>query len=296
MTTATDARQIVDDAPAEAGPAEEAEFTEVSLAKLTECAVTPEHARSRGVMPVRHPDHVPDSINRFWVIGTGRGPGMLFPWTDGDRVVPQFRPDKPVVKDDGEEAKYIFPKDCGSFLWRLREAAEGAPVIFCEGALKALAVDQWAPPEWGVVGFPGAHGWYGTDLSWADGRKIALLFDADISSNQQVHDAAAEAKEAFEAEGANDVVFITLPGAKGKDGIDDVLGKRDADKRTSYLANLVNRAQQNPGKRPAKRLPAISTTAAHFRQKRSPRTSSRTTHAQSRLRRKSLSTRAGCSK
>lgn len=248
---------------AEVGPAEGAEFTETSLAKLTACAVSPEHARSRGVLPVRHPDHVPDSISRFWVIGTGgsRGPGMLFNWTDGDRVVPQFRPDKPVVKDDGEEAKYIFPKDCGTFLWHLREGEPGAPVIFCEGALKALAVDQWAPPEYGVVAFPGAQSWYGTDLSWAEGRKVALLFDADITSNPQVYDAATEAKDAFDAEGAEDVVFVTLPGAKGKDGIDDVLGRRDADKRTSYLANLVSRASQSPGKRPAKKKPAPRTVA-----------------------------------
>lgn len=243
------------ESPAAAGTAEDAEFTEVSLAKLTACAVSPDHARSRGVMPVRHPDHVPDSIHRFWVIGTGgsRGPGMLFNWVDGDRVVPQFRPDKPVAKEDGEEAKYIFPKDCGGVLWHLREGAPGAPVIFCEGALKALAVDQWAPPDYGVVAFPGAQSWYGTDLSWAEGRKVALLFDADVSSNQQVHDAAVEAKDAFDAEGAADVVFVTLPGAKGKDGIDDVLGRRAEDKRTSYLVNLVNRASQSPGKRPVKK-------------------------------------------
>lgn len=243
---------IDDKAPADA-PAEEAEFTEASLKKFKDCAVTPEHARSRGVTPVRHPDHVPDSINRYWVIGDGRGPGMLFNWADGDRTVPQFRPDKPVKKDDGEEAKYIFPKDCGGVLWHLRTGDPDAPVVFCEGALKALAVDQWAPPEYGVVGFPGAQGWFGTDLSWSAGRRVALLFDADTNSNQQVYDAAAEAKDAFETEGAEEVVFVSLPGAKGKEGIDDILGRRDADKRTSYVVSLVTRAKDTLGKRPVKK-------------------------------------------
>lgn len=230
------------------------EFTPRSLETLESGAIPPERAVGDfGVRAVRHPDHVPEEIHRFWVVGEGRGPGMLFPWTDLDRTVLQFRPDEPVVDEEGRSHKYIFPKDCGTVLNHLRRASDDVEtVLLVEGTKQSLSAAVWAPPGWGVVGMSGCWGWRGTDLSWCEGKRVMILMDQDVNTNRDVYDAAAGCKEALEAEGAAEAVFLRLPGAAAKDGLDDVLGRRAEDRRTGYLERIASMAHERLGRRPAR--------------------------------------------
>src|SRR5581483_3306514 len=108
----------------------------------------------------------------------------------------------------------------------------------------------------GVVAVPGCNNWVGTDLSWADGRKVIILFDADFTSNRDVYDAAAGLKEALEVEGANEVVFAHLAGARSKDGRDDVRGRRPEDRRTLYIERIAGMASDRLGRRPTRSVRA----------------------------------------
>lgn len=230
------------------------EFTAASIELLDSGGIPLGDALRYGVRAVRHPDHVPPEIHRKWV----RSPGMLFEWRDGDRTVIQFRPDIPVMEKgpDGKETphKYIFPGGCGTFLGHLRKPEEGSPTLFVEGTKQGLCAAVWAPQGWGVVAVPGCQNWTGTDLSWAEDQEIICLFDADVFHNRDVWEAAAALKEALDAEGASSVRFASLAGAKSKEGLDDVLGRRDPDKRTPYLRRVCEAAKKSLGRAPGRKV------------------------------------------
>lgn len=236
------------------------EFTPKSLQLLDDGGIPIADALRYGVRAVRHPDHVPDEINRKWV----KSAGMLFEWRDLDRTVIQFRPDLPVMEkgEDGKETphKYIFPGGCGTFLGHLRTPEDGQPVLFVEGTKQGLCAAVWAPQGWGVVAVPGCQNWAGTDLTWAEDREIICLFDADVFHNRDVWEAATGLKEALEAEGASSVRFASLAGARSKEGLDDVLGRRDADKRTPYLRRICDAAKKSLGRPPAKKITGAAAT------------------------------------
>lgn len=228
-------------------------FSAASVLTLAAGAISVQDALRFGVRAVAHPDHVPTEIDRYWVVGRDRGPGMLFEWRDLDRTVVQFRPDTPVVDEKGKEHKYILPGGCGSFLSHLRAAQDGSPVLLVEGTKQGLSAAVWAPEGWGVVAVPGCDGWSGTDLTWAEGQQVVVLFDGDVGTNRNVHDAAVKLKDALEAEGADSVAFAKLAGARAKEGLDDVLGRRPADKRTDYVRRICEAAPAKLGRPPSRR-------------------------------------------
>lgn len=253
MTDVIEANGHVQDAEDRVLDALGNEFTPASLALLDSGGIPLADALRYGVKAVRHPDHVPEEISRTWV----KSPGMLFEWRDGERTVVQFRPDLPVMEKgpDGKETphKYIFPGGCGTFLGHLRAPDDGEPVLFVEGTKQGLAAAVWAPDGWGVVAVPGCQNWTGTDLSWAEDREIICLFDADVFHNRDVWEAATALKEALDAEGASSVKFASLAGAKSKEGLDDVLGRREPDKRTPYLRRVCEAAKKSLGRAPARK-------------------------------------------
>ncbi|MEU8538007.1 DNA primase family protein [Streptomyces parvulus] len=195
-----------------------------------------------------------EAVRQGLPAGLCQGDGVLFWWPvpGRERPVPQFRPDEPVVID-GEEAKYVFPKGCGSFVAVLREPTGDAPMLIPEGTKQSLAALSWAPPEWGVAGVPGCSNWIGTDLDWAEDRPVVVMFDKDTATNQNVYDAATELRDALLDAGATEVKFARLAGAGASDGLDDVLSRKAADKRTAYLERVIGRAAGKLGRRPAKR-------------------------------------------
>lgn len=241
------------------------EFTPASVKLLDDGGIPLGDALRYGVKAVRHPDHVPPEINRKWI----KGPGMLFEWRDTDRTVIQFRPDLPVMEKDenGKETphKYIFPGGCGTFLGHLRAPVDDAPVLFVEGTKQGLCAAVWAPQGWGVIAVPGCQNWPGADLSWAEDRDVICLFDADVSTNRNVWEAATGLKEALEAEGASSVRFASLAGARAKEGLDDVLGRRDADKRTPYLKRICDAGKKTLGRAPGRKV--AGEAAAMFNEK-----------------------------
>jgi len=229
-------------------------FSPAGLEALEAGGIPVDKALEYGVRAVAHPDHVPDEIARWWVQGPGRGPGLLFEWRDQDRTVVQFRPDTPVVDDRGEAHKYVLPKGCGTFLNHLRAPAGGEdPYLFVEGTKQGIAAAVWAPVAWGVVAVPGCDSWVGTDLSWAAGREVVVVFDGDVATNRNVHDAAVRLQEALELEGAEGVRFAKIAGARSTDGLDDVLGRRAAGGRTSFLEQLAKLAVAKLGRPPGRK-------------------------------------------
>lgn len=212
-------------------------------------AITDDVIEAYGIRSVE-PDDVPESIDRFFVTGDG----ILFEWTDVDRTVPQYRPDRPKRDEQGRAHKYVFPSGCGTFLGRLREpAGDEDPYLMVEGTKQMYAAISWAPAEWGVIGIAGCNNWVGTDLSWADERRVVVLFDNDLKTNRDVYDAAAGLKSALEGMGANDVAFAALTNARSKEGLDDVLGRLPEDKRAKYLERMCKAAKGNLGRAPKPR-------------------------------------------
>lgn len=224
-----------------------------AAALLTASAIPPERWAEFGISLVTRREHVPDCIDReFWV----KGPGLLFQWPlDDGRSVPQFRPFVPVKDEKGEEQKYIFPPkgphNPGSFTSPLREPEGGSPVLLVEGTKQSLAARAWAPQGWGVRGTPGCWSWRGPQMPWAADRDVLVLFDKDMGSNRDVYDAAKDLRDALIAEGAESVRFMRLTNAGAKDGLDDVLGRREADTRTQYLERLARAATDKLGRAPA---------------------------------------------
>jgi len=240
-------------------------FSPESLRVLAESAITPETAARYGITAVADPDHIPDEIFGSWHAFLGEAEtGMIFTWRDTDREIPQYRPDVAVQTPDEKIHKYLVPRDSGTFLNHLRNpVGPDDPVLFVEGSKQGVAAAAWAPEGWGVVAVPGCNNWVGTDLSWADGRKVIILFDADFTSNRDVYDAAAGLKEALEVEGATEVRFAHLAGARNKDGLDDVLGRRPADRRTLYIERIADMAADRLGRRPTRSVRA----SAYFDEK-----------------------------
>lgn len=231
------------------------EFSPQSLKILQDSAITPEDARRFGITAVAGVDHIPDSIYAPWNGFLGEAErGMIFTWKDLDREVPQYRPDEAITTPDGKTHKYLAPKESGTFLNHLKTPrSSDDPVLFVEGSKQGVSAAAWAPEGWGVVAVPGCNNWVGTDLTWADGRKVIILFDADFTTNRDVYDAAAGLREALEVEGANEIVFAKLAGSRNKEGLDDVLGRRPKDRRTSYIQRIADLASDKLGKAPSRK-------------------------------------------
>jgi putative DNA primase/helicase len=231
------------------------EFSPQSLKILADAAITPDDARRYGITAVADAEHIPDEIFGPWNGFLGEAErGMIFTWKDLDRDVPQYRPDTALTTPDGKTHKYLAPKESGTFLNHLRNPlSSDDPVLFVEGSKQGVSAAVWAPDGWGVVAVPGCNNWVGTDLTWADGRKVIILFDADFTTNRGVYDAATGLKEALEVEGADQIVFAKLAGAKDKEGLDDVLGRRPKDRRTSYIQRIADLAIDKLGRAPSRK-------------------------------------------
>ncbi|MFD7246967.1 DNA primase family protein [Streptomyces massasporeus] len=226
-------------------------FTPKAADKLAGCGIPLDRAEDLGIHGVTDPDQVPAEISRFWV----RGPGMVIDYRQpGGTVVPVWRPDVPVPDPDHPEArdkdhKYVAPAGSGGSLNHRRAAAPGKPVLLVEGSLQTACADVWAPADWGVVGMNGCWGWSGADLTWSEGHEVIVFPDADVSTNRRVWEAVDGLRGALEAEGAARVAVARLP-ATGSDGLDDVVGRRPEDRRTSFLERVANLAATRMPRRP----------------------------------------------
>lgn len=215
---------------------------------LSAAAITGEIIEKAGVVTLSTDHPAPEGLPEYW----GRlGPGILFPWhgPEGSPVLWQFRPDTP--PEEGK--KYLFPKGCELRFSRLAEPGEAMPVILAEGTKQHLAVASHAPEGWGVYGIAGCWGWTKEDLSFLRDRQVYVIFDADMSGNRDVHDAAERLKEALETAGAASCQFARVPGG-AREGIDDVLARIAPDQRRDVLARILGKAESKLGRKPARKV------------------------------------------
>jgi len=204
-------------------------------------------AMSMGVTTVESASEIPESLR--WV--AGGTPGLLF-WhhpLGGGAAVPQLRPDVP----DGP--KYVFAKNSGSVISiapKMQErldadVARACRVLILEGTKQMIFGASYADESTIVVGIQGCWGFSQDGLALASldnlcsGRDVVVGFDADISSNQNVYDAADSLTTAVMTIGAKSVNFLKVPGSK-KIGIDDYLARRPPDNRRMPLMNMIESA------------------------------------------------------
>ena len=204
-------------------------------------------ALASGVVSVESPQDIPKSLR--WVpSGT---PGLLF-WhqpLDGFEPVPQLRPDVP----DGN--KYVFPKGSGSFIsinepMQERLSADTGRtnrILIVEGTKQMIFAATYAPDDVIVVGIPGCWSFSQDGLALGSlnnlcrGRAITVVFDADISSNQNVYLAAESLAATLTAIGATSVTFLKIPGSK-KVGLDDFLARQPLDGRAVPIPLMMESA------------------------------------------------------
>jgi hypothetical protein len=121
---------------------------------------------------------------------------------------------------------------------------EGATRYFVvEGIGQHLAVASYLTDDWNVVGMNGCDGIHqGTNLSWARGAEVAVLWDADHRTNTRVGEAVKRVLSLLVSAGAVAPRVADLPAdlvVGATDGVDDVLARMDIVQRTSFLARLL---------------------------------------------------------
>jgi hypothetical protein len=219
---------------------------------LTASAIDVDVATEASVCSVTRPDELPDELS--WV-GRHREalPGLLFPWrsTDGREVV-QYRPDTPVTLALGDTQKYLWPTGADLLVWvhpRMgRLSDDVSDLIVVEGTRQYLAAVSAAGPGQYVVGICGCHGWMADGVplpDWAalpaGGHRVVVIFDADLSANRSVWNAADALGRHLEVLGASEVAYVRLAAGR-KAGLDDYLAVVPVEQRHEVFARLVESA------------------------------------------------------
>src|SRR5262245_36733027 len=128
-----------------------------------------------------------------------------------------------------------------------RVAGDGTLVVV-EGTKQYLAAVTAARRlDLAVVGVAGCWGWMSDgnpisdlgEISWA--RPVVVIFDADVASNPEVHEAARRFGEELTMRGAKTVRFARLPDG-GTSGLDDVLVSRAGRGSTATVFDGIVRA------------------------------------------------------
>lgn len=224
-------------------------------------ALTPEHAEflasqavnvelavALGVRSLRgRADNPQEGVWENWA----NHPALLFPWTnEAGTVEYQVRPDDPTADSRGKIRKYVFRANMTPVLWAVRPVPGAKRIMIVEGTKQCLAAASYAPTDVGVYGIAGCRMWQINgqpipDLAVADGREVIVVLDADAAENPQVYEAGTGLAEALVMEGATKVSFGRLPGG-GTSGLDDVLGPKTEDRRSVFVARLIETAKAKP--------------------------------------------------
>ena len=188
-------------------------------------------------------------------------PCMATTWqTLSGARVPQIRLDTAIPQKDGRRTRYLFPKDSGGIIgvdaaFRSHIDNINIPALLVEGTKQFQAAASTINSEHPCAvpfGIAGCWGWSkdfkpSDDLIAlpAENRDILLCFDADISTNWMVWEAARRLEKYLFGElGARSVRFLINPGTGGdKDGLDDFLGRQQTqERRLNRLKNLISTA------------------------------------------------------
>jgi hypothetical protein len=147
-------------------------------------AVDPDLAAAHGVYTAETVADLSHDMPDYW---DSYLPAVVYPWRLNGRVEWQLAPRK------RDKAKYRFRKDAEVPLNCLRD--NGGPILLVEGTKQQYAALTYAPPEFAVYGMDGCYGWTKTDPTFAKGRLVVPIFDADFRSNRDVHDAAGALRD-----------------------------------------------------------------------------------------------------
>lgn len=162
--------------------------------------------------------------------------GWVIPWTDATGTVPVGVFDRDKRPASGQ--KNTWPKGETTHLNMLR-VVEGSKVLLVEGIKQHLAAASYAPADYSVIGMNGCDGVHAkTDLAWAKGKQISVIFDADRLTNQRVKGASERVTALLTKAGAASVSILDVPG-KGTDGLDDVLADLRPERRAAWLEKLL---------------------------------------------------------
>ena len=217
--------------------------------------ITAAQAEAYGVYSSDDLQSVPGFEGHRYAVGSG----LVFTWRSPlQGEVIQVRPDEPVENDTGDKVKYCFAGGQTMVLNKLRDSGDG-PILLQEGTMQSLAATIYAHDGWNVYGMSGCWSWRNgatqvatPDLLVAEGRDVVIGLDADAATNIHVYNAGISLAAALHNEGAHSVRFIRLGGHGAKAGLDDILGARPADKRSSYLSRLLGTDAEKPADKPPK--------------------------------------------
>ena len=212
---------------------------------LEQSAITPEVAKAAGIYSATVPTHLPPELQHTPL------PAIVFPWrSPTGHIEVQVRPDNPTTDENGRPRKYLWRKGMVPLLGLVRRYEGAKTMWIVEGTKQSLAAASYAPTSVEVYGIAGCRMWMHEgapipDLKVADGRDVVIILDADAATNRDVYDAGVGLAEALRFEGAASVKFVQLPGGKTA-GLDDILAKRDPNRRAAYLERLVAAAKPKP--------------------------------------------------
>jgi hypothetical protein len=232
--------------------------TAAHLELLDAAGITPEVARAAGVRSVTKVDELPE-VHRW----CRQVPRLVFPWrSPSGGVVEQYRPDT-AVKVDDVPRRYLWPKGAGLVLnvhpAHVDRLATARLLVLVEGTKQTLAAVPAAGSDVAVIGIAGCYGWSSDGAPIADialiqweRREVVAVFDADVATNPDVHEAAQRLAQELDLRGAERVRFAELPGG-GKQGLDDVLASRRVNgSAAGPFAKLLEGAGRLP-KKPVRR-------------------------------------------
>jgi len=206
-----------------------------------ERGIAPDVVKERGYKSITSPVDFPwAKMNGYnFVTGPQFGAGIYIPRHGVDRkpIAPQFRPDKPRIKD-GKPVKYESPIASGAAIDVPPRSLSGlkdpaVPLIITESAAKA---DAAVSKKLCAISINGVQGWKSKGSPLQDFREIAftdrdvfIAFDSDVATNPDVRRSAEKLRDLLTNRGARAKIIVLPPGPKGeKVGLDDFLAKNAA--------------------------------------------------------------------
>jgi putative DNA primase/helicase len=197
----------VTDSTADSSPTEpdgwDAELSVEHLEALLSGGVTLSTVYERGYVTLLRGDRGHEALlrdERFTVAcaeSLRRSPGLLIPVYNpvGERVSAHYRPDEPLVGNDGKSRKYLMPFSTGTVLDVHPANTENmsdtsVPLYVTEGVKKGDALTSRGLC---AVSLAGVWNWKRDGAAHPDwesirvkGRRVVLVFDADATSNVDV--------------------------------------------------------------------------------------------------------------
>ncbi len=233
--------------------------------------------------------------------------GVIFPYFLPGKDSPReyrLRRDQPDLERtaDGtikEKGKYMSPPGRGNMLYFPRSITENElrdtamPIVFVEGEKKTLALSRaatLASRKFVPIGLSGVWNFRGVvgktqnfggarrnvkgvlsdfDLIELANRKVFVLFDTNVRTNESVAAARTQFAKVLSARGA-EVFLADMPGDYTGNGVDDLLGETERDVDEAYavlrLVSILDNAKDFilPKQKQADRLAALASDAEYF--------------------------------